>query len=173
VIAEIIVCAGCHGMAGEGRPEVGYPPIAGQPRLYLQRQLDAFADGRRQSAIMGPIARWIAPADRERFATHFAQQPMTGFGDASHARSPRGRELAQVGDDALRVQACANCHGPDGHGQAPSGPRLAGLDHRYLRAEMLAWKEGRRDSDPSGAMAVIARHLSLEDIEALSRYYGR
>ena len=174
MIAEIIVCAGCHGMAGEGRPEVGYPPLAGQPRLYLERQLDAYADGRRESAVMGPIAKWIEPAARARFAAHYAGQPAPDRREtpASEAAS-RGRLLAEVGDNTLRVQACANCHGPGGRGQQPSGPWLAGQDAGYLRAELHAWKEGRRRSDPSGAMAVIARQLSAADIDALAAHFSQ
>jgi cytochrome c553 len=172
VIAEILVCAGCHGLAGEGRVEAGYPPLAGQPQPYLERQLEAFAEGRRESAFMGPIARQVDPAARARFAEHFSRQAPASRRSQASGGSARGRELAEVGDHALRVQACNNCHGPAGRGQAPSGPWLAGQDSAYLRAELLAWKEGRRRSDPSGAMAVIARQLTEDDITALAAHYA-
>lgn len=168
---EVIVCAGCHGLAGEGRPDAGYPPIAGQPSLYLQRQLDAYADGRRASHIMGPVARWLTPQQRAQFAEHFARAAMPRAAAAGDG-SPRGRLLAEVGDHGRRVQACGNCHGPGGRGQPPSGPYLAGLDAGYLRAELKAWKAGKRRTDPSGAMAVIARHLSDADIDALAAHYS-
>lgn len=172
MIAEILVCAGCHGMAGEGRPEAGYPPIAGQPQLYLERQLAAYADGRRRSHVMEPIAKWLAPGQRERFAQHYARQPAPARPRAPGEGSSRGRVLAEVGDNDRRLQACANCHGPDGRGQPPSGPWLAGHDAGFLRAELLAWKEGRRRTDPSGAMEVIARFLTPADIDAVAAHYA-
>jgi cytochrome c553 len=169
---ELVVCQGCHGMAGEGRPGAGYPPIAGQPVLYLERQLEAYADGRRPSAVMTPVARWLTPRQRQAFARHFAQQPLPAARGTDGGSVERGRVLVEVGDNDRRVQACANCHGPGGRGLAPSGPYLAGLDAEYMVRELRAWREGRRSSDPSGAMAVIARHLGDDDLAAVSRYYA-
>jgi cytochrome c553 len=68
----VLLCAGCHGMAGEGRPAAGYPPIAGQTQPYLERQLEAYADGRRADAVMTPLARRLSPDERSRVAAHFA-----------------------------------------------------------------------------------------------------
>ena len=65
-----------------------------------------------------------------------------------------------MGDNDLRVQACENCHGPDGTGQPPFGPYLAGLHARYLEAEMQAFRSGTRRTDPSGQMEIIARQLT-------------
>lgn len=171
-----VVCMGCHGRAGEGRAEAGYPPLAGQPPIYLRRQLEAFADGRRTSRVMTPIARGLPPASRERLATHFAHRPLPPQAPVertSQVTGGRGERLAEVGDEAIRVQACANCHGRGGAGQLPSGPRLAGLPAGYIAGELRAWRDGRRRSDPSGAMEVIARQLPEADIEALAAYYSR
>lgn len=172
--AGVLLCAGCHGMAGEGRPAGGYPPLAGQPQAYLQRQLDAYADGRRVDVVMGPLAKRLGPQERERMAAHFAGlTPPSPESPSPSAGSPRGRTLATVGDDALRVQACQNCHGPGGSGRAPFNPYLAGLQREYLHAEMLDWKNGTRRTDPSGQMNVIAKHLSEQDIAALAAHYAR
>lgn len=171
-----LLCMGCHGRAGEGRTAAGYPPLAGQPPIYLRRQLEAFADGRRTSRVMTPIAKGLAPAARERLATHFAHRPLPPQAPVertSQVTGGRGEQLAEVGDESIRVQACANCHGRGGAGQLPSGPRLAGLPVGYVAAELRAWRDGRRRSDPSGAMEVIAGQLQEADIEALAAYYGR
>lgn len=171
-----VVCMGCHGRAGEGRPEAGYPPLAGQPPLYLRRQLEAYADGRRTSRVMTPIAQGLAPAARDRLATHFAHRPLpppAPVAATSRLQGGRGERLAEIGDEAIRVQACANCHGRGGVGQLPSGPRLAGLPPAYIAGELRAWRDGRRRSDPSGSMEVIARQLAEADIEALAAYYAR
>ena len=40
-------CAECHGGSGEGRRELGAPPLAGRPGWYLLRQLTNYRAGRR------------------------------------------------------------------------------------------------------------------------------
>jgi cytochrome c553 len=167
----VLLCAGCHGMSGEGRPEAGYPRLAAQPEAYLVRQLEAFASGRRKSAVMEPLARSLTAEERRRLAQEFAHRTPAPTATAK-SNSRRGETLAHVGDAALRVQACQNCHGPQGRGQAPYGPSLAGLPPQYLRAELIAWRNGSRVSDPSGQMPMVARALREEDLEAVVAYYA-
>jgi cytochrome c553 len=158
-------------MSGEGRPQAGYPRIAAQPEAYLVRQLEAYADGRRSSAVMEPLARSLTAGERSRLAAHFAATDPKATPSAQ-SYSKRGETLAVSGDNALRVQACQNCHGPLGRGQAPHGASLAGLAPGYLRAEMHAWRSGTRRSDPSGQMPVIAGLLTEADTEAVVLYYA-
>ncbi len=47
VLPDEITCSRCHGVLGIGRPEEQTPRLAGQPRLYLHKQLDDFAAGDR------------------------------------------------------------------------------------------------------------------------------
>ncbi len=169
--SSVLLCAGCHGMRGEGRPAGGYPRLAGQPQAYLQRQLEAYADGRRASAVMGPLAKRLAPEEHERMAAHFAALKVPATENPS-TDSPRGHELTTVGDNALRVQACQNCHGPGGVGRPPFIPYLAGLHREYLERDLHAWRAGTRRTDPSGQMSLIARLLSEQDIAALAAYYA-
>jgi cytochrome c553 len=157
-------------MAGEGRPEGGYPRLAGQPQAYLERQLEAYADGRRESVVMAPLARRFSARERREMAVHFSRLERT-FPERKSG-SKRGEVLATVGDNELRVQACENCHGPGGTGQPPFGPYLAGLHARYLEAEMQAFSRGSRRTDPSGQMSVIARQLGKDDIAALAEHYA-
>jgi len=173
LLEAVLLCAGCHGMSGEGRPESGYPRIAGQPPAYLERQLEAYADGRRQSMVMGPLAKRLTKEERVSVAAHFSSQLGSSIKKQNQASgSERGSTLARVGDNDLRVQACQNCHGPEGTGQPPSGPYLAGLDRAYLRRELMAWRDGSRSTDPSGAMGTIARHLTEADIDAVAAHYA-
>jgi cytochrome c553 len=64
------LCAHCHGAQGEGNATNGTPRIAGQPQAYLERQLAAYADGRRESEVMTPIARQLAPEQRTSLSAH-------------------------------------------------------------------------------------------------------
>lgn len=169
IAAAVLVCAGCHGMGGEGRPAGGYPAIAGQPQAYLERQLEAYADGRRPDAVMSPLAQRLTKEQRAQLAAHFAAREPPAMNAAG---SERGRILATVGDNELRVQACQNCHGPGGSARPPFMPYLAGLHGEYLRRELMDFRSGARRTDPSGAMAFIARRLTEQDIAALAAHYG-
>lgn len=157
-------------MAGEGRPEGGYPRLAGQPQAYLERQLESYADGRRASVVMAPLAKRLSREERQGLAAHFSR--LKNDFPEKLSTSTRGHALATLGDNELRVQACQNCHGPGGTGQPPFGPYLAGLHRDYLEAELRAWRRGARRSDPSGQMGVIARQLTDADIAALAAYYA-
>jgi cytochrome c553 len=143
---------------------------AREPQRYLERQLEAYADGRRESLVMAPLAKRLSPRERGEVAVHFARLKRSFPERKSTSR--RGEVLATVGDNGLRVQACENCHGPGGTGQPPSGPYLAGLQRGYLEAEMRAWRRGSRRTDPSGQMAVIARLLTDRDIAELAAHYA-
>jgi cytochrome c553 len=171
----VLLCAGCHGMSGEGRAAAGYPRLAGQPQAYLQRQLEAYADGRRADAVMAPLAKRLGSQERVRLAAHYAAlvAPVEKTAGPVPPPSERGRILATVGDNTLRVQACENCHGPGGTGQPPFTPYLAGLHREYLHAELLDWRNDTRRTDPSGHMNLIAKQLSEQDIAALAAHYSR
>ena len=167
----IAQCAACHGADGAGNPAMNAPRLAGQSAAYIARQLDAYADGTRRNAVMEPIAKSFSPEQRREAAQHFAtmQAPSAG---AKAPAGGRARQLATVGDARLRLQACANCHGPDGIGEPPLVPYLAGQQQKYLASALQEWKSGARRSDPSGQMPRIGAQLAAADIDALSQYFA-
>jgi len=165
-------CAGCHGAQGEGNPQAGFPRLAGQPKEYLRRQLDAYADGSRSNAVMSPIAKGMTPEQREAAAAHYAALAAPRAGAQPTPASARGRTIAGVGDHAISVQGCDNCHGPAGAGLPPAIPYLAGLPEKYLQSALGEWKSGARNSDPSGQMQGIGKRLTDEDIAAVAKYYA-
>jgi cytochrome c553 len=164
-------CVACHGANGEGNLAMASPRIAAQPADYLLRQLDAFAGGARQSAVMAPIAKALTPDQRKWLANSYSTRDAPAR-PAGGAASERGRRLATLGDEKLHVQACGNCHGPDGIGEPPRNPYLAGQFAKYLGASLQEWKSGTRRTDPSLQMPVIAKRLPAADISALARYYA-
>lgn len=174
--AALGACAACHGALGEGGASAGFPRLAGQPAFYLARQLRGYADGRRQHDVMTPIARSMTAEQIEAVAAYYAalKAPASaGAGGGSDGgQLARGQELAHIGDEALRVQACVNCHGPGGTGEPPRIPYLAGQVPAYLVASMAQWRDGGRDTDPSQQMPHIARRLSNEDIQAVAAYFA-
>lgn len=168
-------CASCHGAQGEGNASSGFPRIAGQPAAYLKRQLDAFASGQRRNPAMAKIARAMTQQQRQAVAAYYASltAPATKSPAPQGANAGRGATLATVGDNRQRVQACANCHGPGGMGEAPTYPYLAGQNSNYLVAALNEWKNGVRRTDPSGQMEMIGRLLNTSDIAALAAYYSQ
>jgi cytochrome c553 len=167
----VAACASCHGANGEGNAQTGFPRLAGLGRIYLLHQLDTYADGSRKNAIMQPIAAAMNDAQRQAAAAYYAS-----LGPAAGASKPAapGREptLAVQGDDRRQVQACANCHGPQGVGDAAANPYLAGQHAAYLTATLGAWKSGERNNDPSGQMPIIAKALTDEEVRGLVAYYA-
>jgi cytochrome c553 len=178
-VATVPPCAGCHGAAGEGNAAAGFPRLAGQPADYLSNQLRAYADGRRPNPVMTPIAAQLDPPRREAVSRHYAAlavpakpvQRNTAAGPEADAIA-RGRMLATVGDDRRLVQACANCHGPDGIGQLPDYPSLGGQHASYLVNALAAWQDGSRRTDASGQMPLIAKSLGAQDIQAVAAYFA-
>ena len=167
------LCAQCHGAQGEGNATNATPRIAGQPQAYLERQLAAYADGRRDSDVMTPIARQLAPEQRTALSAYYSDiRARGGKRPPLGVASARGSVLATRGDQGLNVQACQNCHGPGGTGFGNVNPYLAGLDRRYLEMALGEWRSGTRTTDPSRQMNQIANNLGDADIKALAAYFA-
>jgi len=167
-------CSSCHGAQGEGNAAGGFPRISGMPAAYLQRQLAAYSDGSRKNEVMAPIAKQLSESERASAAAYFAglSGGPGGTVQGSGKSAARGSTLANVGDPKLGVQGCVNCHGPGGAGEPPSYPPLAGQHASYLLAQLKAWRDGSRNTDPSGQMPAIAKRLNDADAKALSDYFA-
>jgi cytochrome c553 len=70
---DVPACSACHGEQGEGRPDAGYPRLAGLNCEYLVEQLKAFAEGRRDNETMHPIAKALVPEERQAIAKFYAE----------------------------------------------------------------------------------------------------
>ena len=169
-------CARCHGLAGSGRPGEDAPRLAGQPQLYLEKQLEDFAEGSRESAEMAPVARALSTEQRGAVAAYFAAlydvpYPPAPTGDP--ALIQKGGVLSALGDAARDIRPCELCHADAGVGIGPSFPYLAGQEADYTAAQLEAWRSGRRRNDPLEVMAEIAKALTPEEITALALYFAR
>ncbi|MDB5959141.1 MAG: hypothetical protein JWP59_435 [Massilia sp.] len=175
----VTACTTCHGAQGEGNAAANFPRIAGQSAYYFNKQMDAFANGARDNPIMSPIAKAMTAQQRRDTSVWYASlqapsapTPAPAPAAANAANVARGRVLAGVGDESKQLQACANCHGPGGRGEAPGYPYLAAQHAGYLQAVMGEWKSGLRKTDNSGQMQAIARRLSDTDVAALAAFYA-
>jgi cytochrome c553 len=171
-----MTCSRCHGVFGIGRAEEQTPRLAGQPRLYLHKQLDDFASGARVSGKMTAVARALTPAQREAVAAYYASlhsipYPEPPYGDPSLIQ--QGGVLSAIGDLSRDIRACEICHADAGVGIAPSFPYLAGQHPYYTEKQLLLWKAGIRQNDPLAVMAEIAERLDEQEIRALALYFAR
>ncbi len=156
--ARATLCAVCHGEDGNSRkPDV--PNLAGQNPLYLWKQIDNFATGRRRNFVMQALAKDFTDEDKINLAIYFAANtPRTA--PAEPQRAPRGARLFR--------QHCAACHGADARGTRDYA-RLAGQRHTYLVTTLTAFRDGtaRRRSN---IMAAQVKGLSNDDIADLAAY---
>jgi cytochrome c553 len=175
-LPEARTCSRCHGVLGIGRPEEGTPRLAGQPRFYLEKQLDDFASGARPSDRMAPVARALSPEQRGAVAAYYASLHTIPYPDAPWGDPEliqRGGVLSAIGDEERGIRACQLCHAAAGVGIAPSFPYLAGQYADYTARQLSLWQAGTRRNDPLNAMGEIARRLDEREIEALGLYFAR
>jgi cytochrome c553 len=154
---------------------VNAPRIAGQTARYIEKQLHDFASGSRENLVMGGIAKSLSDADRAKVAAYYGSLPVPAVAQGavpSAALGARGHELAIQGVEAKHVQACNNCHGPEGGGVPFSAPYLAGQMAPYLASQLKAWQQGTRKNDAGNLMALVAARLDETDIEAVTAYYA-
>lgn len=155
-------CTLCHGERGQSN-NAQYASLAGLPAAYIVTQLHAFADGRRQSPQMTPLAASLSDQQIQSLAAYFARQT------ADKAETPaRDAALAQSGQATVAAKGCATCHG-EGLAGGPLGPRLAGQSEGYLMDQLNAFKHGQRH-DPSMAMNTVASTLSEQEIRATAYF---
>lgn len=159
-------CFTCHGLDGRG-DGAGSPRLAGIDAGYLERQLEAYEDGRRYHRQMGWIAGRLSPAERKAVAFYYAALPYS----AEPGRPPSTASLLYLrGDPARGIPGCAACHGIRGEGVGPANPPLAGQPVGYLAGQLDQWRKSRRRNDPDDVMLRISQLLSPAEGIELSRY---
>ncbi|HYD85178.1 MAG TPA: c-type cytochrome, partial [Opitutus sp.] len=168
-------CVRCHGADGLGRDSAAFPKLAGQRREYLENALLAYADGRRHSGIMEPIAAALDPAAIRQLATYYAQlarpaPAASRLGDDVSVE--RGRLIARDGIPSRRIPACIECHGPNGRRTKDAYPSLAGQPADYLVLQLELFKEGRRGGSPyAHLMEEVAPRLEPDEMRDVARYF--
>ena len=164
--AKSLTCSACHGAAGNSKSD-SMPIIAGMPAAYFKKQMDAYAAGKRPSPEMEPYAKMVIVLGVDDVGRYFADQKMEPTPIVSSAEAiARGRAAA--------VQ-CAICHGPEGKGDAAKLiPSLAGQPPGFLKAQMLLFKQDKRnpgDATLSAAKALM-KIVSDETYTDLAAYYS-
>ena len=173
--AMIASCAVCHGSSGEGNEARSAPVLAGLEAVYLERQLDLFASGKRGTMPGDPfgsqmyvIAQSLKPEDREAAAIHYAaieapRLPVTFSSSNAHSGGKQA------------YQTCAACHGDDGMGNSDIGaPRIAGQADWYILRSLETFHSGARGFDEADTfgqqMAMALESIEPSEFEAVAAY---
>ncbi|SKB45652.1 Cytochrome c553 [Sphingopyxis flava] len=159
-------CFTCHGIEGQGDGRAS-PRLAGLDKGYLHRQLDDFASGRRDHAVMRAIARRLDGGDRSKVAAYYAGLPIPA-NQLVELQDSGAAGLYNNGDAGRDLAPCASCHGSTGEGAGPGNPPLAGQPAAYIAAQLAAFRDGSRNNDALGEMRAISRRLTGGEIRAVA-----
>ena len=161
------LCGLCHDLpAGDEHA----PRIAGQQRVYIEAQLNAFRRVSRAepeaSDCMWGLSSALSDGLVAALAAYFSTQPprpgITGDPDQIQA----GRELFRRSGRGNAVPACTQCHGENAAG-SDAAPRLAGQLAPYLVRQMQVIRLKFRNS-PN--MHGVVQDLSDADMRSLAIY---
>ncbi len=173
--ALVKACTVCHGPEGRSTPYGYFPRLAGKPETYLLNQLQNFQAGRRHYAQMGYLLENVNAAYLQQLAQFFAKQdipyPAPAVFSTPQPQLNRGHELAMHGDPDRKIPACAACHGQQlSGGVSPAIPGLLGLPRDYLLGQLGNWRTDQRHAREPDCMAPIAKNLTEQDINAVTRW---
>ncbi|UOD29496.1 c-type cytochrome [Massilia violaceinigra] len=162
-------CAACHGATGNTAAAALYPNLAGQSAAYIELQLTNFRNGERPHAQMRAVAEQLTGPEMRELAAFYAAQPVKPQPSVDAALEQQGRRIFEHGG-ANGAPACASCHGPKGHGQAPF-PRIASQPAGYTLEQLKVYRDAPRFNNPlATAMKQVAVKLNDADMRAVSAY---
>lgn len=161
--AKIEYCKTCHGVSGQGfHGSTPIPRLAGQQTEYLENQLRAFIERRRENKYMYNVAHVLNPAMQTALAKHFHDLNPKPLGGAPKELVATGKKIYE-----------ASCHGPEAKGNGEF-PRLAGQLHDYIFNKLVNWSSERgqdlKNPDSSAIMQPIAHNLTKSQIAAIAAY---
>ena len=138
-------CASCHGAAGAGNLSLGAPNLTLFSSAYLERQLQGFREGWRDTndsytqTMSAAVAALDAGVVAEALLTihRLPDSREISLPEAAAGNADRGADLYTA--------YCGACHGTNAGGNDALGaPSLLGLDASYLARQYRHFSEGRR-----------------------------
>ena len=154
-----LLCKYCHGEDGNSIKNT-IPNLASQNPVYLIRQFELFATGKRNNVTMNQIAKLLSAEEKVNLALFYSSQSVK-------PQQPYKPELVAEG---LRLFSykCFFCHGREGHGKE-NIPYIAGQPSEYI-IRTLSGYSSVLVKRAETAMSRVARTLTGEEIDALAAY---
>jgi cytochrome c553 len=158
-------CTMCHG--AQGLSEANSPNLAGQYDQAIFKQLIDFRTGARASAVMAPLTHDLKDQEARDLAAYYAYLPRPPWNNLG-VPAPA---IVESGAPMRGIAPCGTCHGSVAH--KVGSPWLEGEPASYLRAQLIAFRNGTRRNDIEAQMRNVARAMTDQEIEAAARYYGQ
>src|ERR1700693_1881872 len=96
--AKLTYCKTCHGLSGQGyHGFFPIPRLAGQQTEYIENQLAAFIERRRENKYMYDVAHVLSPATRTALAKHFTGLNAKPLGGAPRKLVAMGKKIYEDG----------------------------------------------------------------------------
>lgn len=176
--AKSLTCAACHGADGNSQMDM-YPKLAGQHAKYLEKQLQDLKLGMtsggkqgRYDPVMSGMAMPLTDQDIADLSAYYASLPISENSTPEDVVA-KGKVLYTAGDAERGLTACIACHGARGNGTELSGfPKISGQHATYIKAQLEKFRDDSRNNDMNAMMRDIAKKMTDNDIEVLSKYVG-
>ncbi|WP_428086549.1 c-type cytochrome [Candidatus Thioglobus sp.] len=158
-------CDSCHGDNGVSEDNET-PSLAGQKPSYTFKQMYDYQHKIRKNKTMFKKVKKLSYQDMADISAWYqAQKSEKKFG----TDAPK---LVTIGDEKRFLIGCDMCHNPAVMTGGFQVPTLEGQKIDYLIETLGEFKEGDRNNDEYKVMQDIAKLLSDEEIEMISKYYA-
>ncbi len=172
------ICAGCHGIYGQGSIEGEYPRLAGLDAEYIAKQLSDFKERKRINIPMIPFANdRELPGDDVRIISEYLAniqlptklQPIDEENFDALERLQASKRVVNIRDHPGDIELgrkeyedeCAICHAKDGYGNKKKrAPQLAGQYSEYLWRQIRNYRSGKRLHDDDADDAEVFSEIS-------------
>ena len=158
-------CAMCHSVRRLSQADT--PNLAGQSGAVIYKELVDFKTGARASAIMQPLVANLSDAEMQDLAGYYAYLPRPRLDRSSADGAPR---IVVDGAPMRGIAPCGACH--RGPGAKAGAPWLEGQPEVYLRAQLGGFASGARHNDIDEQMRNVAREMTQQEIDSVSRYFA-
>lgn len=164
------ICSTCHGVDGNSTVSA-FPKLTGQQAVYLEQQLRAFRDHKRDDpparAYMLGISSQLNEETVKQLAAYYAAQPPMAGTATDPAQVQAGKAIYEEGAPNHGVPACKICHGTGGEGNGYY-PRLAGQHPEYMLKQLIYFQSGVRSNAP--IMHAVSDAMTFADMQAVVNY---
>lgn len=182
------ICAGCHGVSGQGSIEGDYPRLAGLEAEYIAKQLEDFKTRKRINIPMIPFANERElPGDDVRVISEYLSRielptklpPINEATFDALERLEASKRVVNIKDypgdiklgKKVYEKECASCHGKDGFGiKKKKAPQLAGQYSEYLFRQFTLYATGERLHDDEKDDADLFIELGEEAVNGVLAY---